>query len=294
MDSCSRSRASLACLSCRRQHLKCDNARPACSRCISLSKVCSYPASRRSCRPGTALSPRREHPSESNGSTIDMTSASHLFSFIGSEVPVVTSDLLQDIISSELVPSESDGNRNIELYYDCFHPSHPFSLPKKALQLRRRTDRTPAFQALVRVMELIGSSYGERNTWHGDLSTIILDSTANGFAVQTLLLMTMAKSMHVEQAAADELLKRTIEAAVELGMHKRTFANVQQQTDPVLAESWRRTWWMIYLTDANFAVIRRDFTTTLSDVDQEVDLPCEDDDYDSRVGIQRWSRNDVC
>lgn len=37
----------LACVACRSRKLKCDRAKPACSRCLNLKAKCAYPESRR-------------------------------------------------------------------------------------------------------------------------------------------------------------------------------------------------------------------------------------------------------
>ncbi|KAM0430442.1 hypothetical protein ACHAPT_005789 [Fusarium lateritium] len=93
--------------------------------------------------------------------------------------------------------------------------------------------------------------------------------------------MALAKSMCSEQAPSEELLTRAIQQAKSIEMHTKGFADAVEAYNPVLAESWRRTWWMIYVVDSNFSVIRRDHRTTLNSADYEVDLPCEDHEYDS-------------
>ncbi|WWD02341.1 hypothetical protein V865_000380 [Kwoniella europaea PYCC6329] len=48
------SRSRGGCLSCRKQKKKCDEARPCCSRCVSVSRTCQYLAESRSPPPGSA------------------------------------------------------------------------------------------------------------------------------------------------------------------------------------------------------------------------------------------------
>ena len=95
--------------------------------------------------------------------------------------------------------------------------------------------------------------------------------------------MSLAKSTCSEQDMAEDLLARAVQQAKSIGMHTKSFADTTEMYDHVLAESWRRTWWMIYVVHLNYAVIRKDYKITLSSADCDVDLPCEDQSYDIMV-----------
>jgi hypothetical protein len=77
----------------------------------------------------------------------------------------------------------------------------------------------------------------------------------NGFTVQALLLTAIAVHSQDDMLKSRTILDRAIYLALDLRMNSRTFANMER--DPVLAESWRRTYWFLYVTDAMFAGIRR-------------------------------------
>lgn len=77
----------------------------------------------------------------------------------------------------------------------------------------------------------------------------------NGFTVQALLLAAIAVHSQDDMVKSRALLDRAIYLALEIRMNSRTFANMER--DPVLAESWRRTYWYLYITDAMFAGYRR-------------------------------------
>jgi hypothetical protein len=115
-----------------------------------------------------------------------------------------------------------------------------------------------------------------------DAGSIDVDAV-DGFTVQTTLLMSLAKSMCSEQDMAEDLLARAVQQAKSIGMHTKSFADTTEIYDPVLAESWRRTWWMIYVVHLNYSVIRKDYKITLNSADCDVDLPCEDQSYDTMV-----------
>ena len=77
----------------------------------------------------------------------------------------------------------------------------------------------------------------------------------NGFSVLALLLTAIAMHAEDEMERARITLDRAIYMALEIRMNSRTFANMER--DPVLAESWRRTYWGLYVQDAMFAGTRR-------------------------------------
>lgn len=77
----------------------------------------------------------------------------------------------------------------------------------------------------------------------------------NGFSILALLLAAIAMHAEDEMERARITLDRAIYMALEIRMNSRTFANMER--DPVLAESWRRTYWGLYIQDAMFAGTRR-------------------------------------
>lgn len=75
----------------------------------------------------------------------------------------------------------------------------------------------------------------------------------NGFSVQSLLLLAIAVHAADERQQARVILDRNICMALEIGMSRREFARMER--DPVLAESWRRTYWGLYTLDGVFSGI---------------------------------------
>jgi len=109
-------------------------------------------------------------------------------------------------------------------------------------------------------MQYIGSLYAPdiSSTEHRELALSQLNLSnmpPNGFIVQTLLLTAIALHCDDEMDRAREVLDRAIYLALELRMNSREFANMER--DPVLAESWRRTYWGLFVTDSTIAGIRR-------------------------------------
>ncbi|KAM0241565.1 hypothetical protein ACHAPO_001251 [Fusarium lateritium] len=180
----------------------------------------------------------------------------------------------------------------IDLYYENFHPSHPFVLPRTALDARLAAG-CPNVQLVVAAVQHIGSFYTNNPTFGIENSLLEQNDAVDGFAVQMTLLAALAKSMCAEQDLADELLLKAMHQASLISMDTKIFADFVSESDPVLAESWRRTMWMMYVSDANFAVIRQDYALRVKETGFDVDLPCEDKEYNEMVTVQICPRSNI-
>lgn len=107
----------------------------------------------------------------------------------------------------------------------------------------------------------------------------------DAFVVQALLLLVVALDGSCEQDRARHLLGEAERLAVEMGLHTRAFAALHGRGDPVLEESWRRTWWDLYVCDGMVAGVHRVTNFLLFDVPADVGLPCEEAEYLSGVSI---------
>jgi hypothetical protein len=143
--------------------------------------------------------------------------------------------------------------------HSFFHRAHPFVLPRYYLLARLSSD-PDSLKFLLPVLQYIGSLYApEVNS--SDLRNFALSQLdypslpPNGFTVLALLLTSIALHCEDDFDKARPILDRAIYMALEIRMNSRTFANMER--DPVLAESWRRTWWGLYCADSMFASIRR-------------------------------------
>lgn len=278
----SNARTSLACQPCRNQHLRCDAAQPSCSRCRGLSRPCSYPESRRTGNFRAASSIRRATKLTSQSLSICAPEQSSPFADHGSSKSPRSLEASTSISTSNS-PNTRQASRDdpfLALYYEHFHSSHPFVLPRPALESAINAGHAlPSLLHLTTVMRHIGSIYAGT-----PLDLPVPSDDPDGFSIQATLLLSLTHSMCSAQAAADQLLARAIEQAKHIGMCSDDFAKATQEFDPVLAESWRRTWWMLYVTHLNYAVIRRDYTTNLDGADYDVAIPCEEEDYTMMVG----------
>ncbi|KAK8147673.1 hypothetical protein G3M48_001236 [Beauveria asiatica] len=162
---------------------------------------------------------------------------------------------------------------------------HPLVLPQKHLLSRVKEE---ALQPLLAVMHWVGSKYIAPEMDQQlllDIARLSVDEAqtkkANGFTVQamTVLLVALDGTGYPQQAV--ELLTRTKQMALSLGMNYSRFMTESKTRFRVLDESWRRTWWELYVLDGMFAGAHRATTFSLLDVPTDVGLPCEDDDYET-------------
>jgi nicotinate-nucleotide pyrophosphorylase (carboxylating) len=77
-----------------------------------------------------------------------------------------------------------------------------------------------------------------------------------------------------------------IAVALELGINSREFAEHNGEGNPVLEESWRRTYYFLHLTDQHFAVVVNSPFFAMRDIPTIVDLPCDDEYYELGVSTK--------
>lgn len=111
------------------------------------------------------------------------------------------------------------------------------------------------------------------------------NGTFTGFDVQAVLLFSIAIYWANEPEKSMTLLDRAIAMALQLGMQSREFAHSNGENDPLLEECWRRTWWQIYMTDAHIAGSTSSYPFRTSGMEMSVDLPCDEDAYESGVRL---------
>ncbi|KAI5465075.1 hypothetical protein BGZ63DRAFT_440538 [Mariannaea sp. PMI_226] len=240
-------RISLACVQCRSRHVKCDKIRPICSYCQVHGSECTYRTRRH----------RQTKVEEDNVST---TSS-----------PLPRTDL----------------EPLIELYYRYFHGSHPCALPAAFLR-DKITEDIPGMSLLVSVMRFIGSLFTS-SVPSGPLEDELTAALSqrqpwtSGFEIQALILYSIAAFWCDKIPLSEELLMTAIIKAVSIGMNTRMYAVENSGGDPIMAESWRRTWWQIYIADLHIAATNHKTEICISrqNISADVDLPCEEDEYNS-------------
>lgn len=211
-----------------------------------------------------------------------------------SENEVLEEQLQSQVLNQEpeqLAPDSSYDNtrRYLDLYYTFFHPAHPYLLPRRRFDAHLRTNRSQIEHLLI-VLEFIASAYAPEGQSE-PLKQRAIDTLSHpdlpftGFTVQALILLAISVHCCNGFDLARSFLDKGINIALEIGMQFNVYAVANGTGDSVLEESWRRTWWGLYVVDGVFEVIRRSPSFTLWSIQADVDLPCEEKDYDSEVRL---------
>ena len=179
--------------------------------------------------------------------------------------------------------------RLLEAYYLRFHRAHPILLP-----LRRWTKHLvrnyPYY--LTAVMQCIGYQYESTmatKSQRDALRRMLTSQTVqSGYLVQAMLLLAITLHANSEQQAAGEILDSAIHLALDLGMNRAEFATDNNEGSQSLEESWRRTWWELYILDGMLAALNHQTYFKLNNIDSNILLPCEEVDYSTKE-VSFWA-----
>ncbi|KAF2681254.1 hypothetical protein K458DRAFT_392044 [Lentithecium fluviatile CBS 122367] len=295
-------RVALACIQCRSRKVRCDATLPTCRRCIADGKACEYQKSRRGGRPRRLAaaplqvnldhSPSGDSLQSANigGASTDSSSSGH--GSTGSSAQSVCDSLdikclYRIVLSGGPRLTRIHADQLLTQYYIYFHISHPCVLPRWSLQSRMVGE--PAISDyLIPVLLYIGSIF-THSIDSAPLAETALQAIHAGRAIgypnayhtQALVLYSIAVYWCDEPERGRELLDEAIEGAFVLGMHEKGFASQHGLGDPVLEESWRRTWWQIYITDTHISGSLHTYRGLSTKFPSTAELPCEEREYES-------------
>lgn len=189
--------------------------------------------------------------------------------------------------------------RCIEAYYFNFHSSHPFILSKAHLLTYTKRKPLPLLSAAIRY---IGSRYLSDVPTAPILAEAedILLSTSNdiksrdGFRVQAILLLAIGLDGEREITRSSQHLDSAANLAIELGMQHEVFPSQNNEGCTFLEESWRRTFWEIYVVDRMMSGMHQTPYLRLHNISPTVRLPCEEKQYETGVCFPNVSRTELC
>jgi hypothetical protein len=295
-----KTRVSLACVPCRSRHSRCDAIHPTCSQCRDTNRTCEYAKSRRNrtkfARSNLHQQSFREqsHPVQRREEALGVQPAPAVRfrdDLVFDHEPHTMPSVGRSSASvSSASPGQKSHSKMLSTYYTSFHRAHPVVLPRHAMKQRLDNNEhsirhlLPAMQFISLLYETALLNVDENRRRIMDLVSSIESTPADGFTVQALLLIAIATHSNDDFVYARELLDKAIELALAIGMNSQSFAQDNGEGDPVLEESWRRTWWLLYMTDGIFSRIRHCSTFSLHGVRADVDLPCEEALYHAGVG----------
>ncbi|KAF2470365.1 uncharacterized protein BDR25DRAFT_287260 [Lindgomyces ingoldianus] len=185
--------------------------------------------------------------------------------------------------SSLLFPVNPD--RLLDLYYENFYVSTPITLPLRFFRQRIMMGNHK-MEHLLLVIQWIGSIYAPwtssepfyQKAYH-ELTVSELPKT--GFSLQALLLFAIAQHHCDFRPESRKTLDAAVALGLELRINSKEFAQDHGERDPVLEESWRRTYYFLHLADQHFAVVIGSAFYSMREVLNLVDLPCDDEYYEA-------------
>ena len=239
---------------------------PICGRCAEYGSECQYVKSRRGYKgpnkrartdedDGSADGANDEDiQSQSSGPQENPTAAwlagtgpeQGAVTIAKSVNPAFTGDTL--IQANQIKANSSDAL--VDTYYTRFHAAHPVALPRK--MFIKNPQLVPDY--LKAIMRLIGSRYVSgfaRDALHRESCQVLqVNVPDSGFKVQGLLLLAMHSFACLDQDTGNAALGGAIDTALRIGMNRSDFPPDGEIQDPVIKESWRRTWWELYVVAA--------------------------------------------
>ncbi|KZL75829.1 C6 transcription factor [Colletotrichum tofieldiae] len=300
-------RSPLACLPCRSRHLKCDGKRPKCNRCDSAATECHYAPSRRGGLDRAALAERRKRlAAAGNDTSVDSSRSQsrvsirstqgHGFQLASEEFAHRLSSLdgitlgsgnpAARVSSISQQPDNINSDLLVDAYYKSFHKFHPFLVPQGHFaSFCQDPGRETSLKPLIAVMRLVGNIYIAQE-WSAQLKEQVEScfseaNQAHPTMVQCRLLYSVALFWYSYKDEAKQQMDLAVRLALDLEMFQQGFARAHGAEDPVLIESWRRTWWELYIIDAYYAGTLGTLNFTVVDIDATVELPCEEWEYES-------------
>jgi hypothetical protein len=267
-------RVSLACVPCRSKHIRCDGVVPECTRCKEEGKRCFYMKTRRGIRdPKKRCLMKEEALVNDQDDTTESTPSPNLAG--------------PGISFPQIIPSTNRSTIHpFDLYYANFHVAHSWLPPRKTLDELCET-QPDNLRFLVATVTYIGSLYSDMvdNTLLREkayqMSRETLPPTI--WSVQALLCLAVAAFGEQRGNLGKIMFNEACVLALCLGLQNKKFTD--RQTDSILAESCRRTYWGLYIHKMLLGLRQNQLWSALypSVSTLGVELPCEDWDYQAGV-----------
>lgn len=167
------------------------------------------------------------------------------------------------------------------ILYSAFWPPHPFLPPRMCLEEHVSGSEGTT---LIVVINYIGSIYAHaRNNEVQALAPPqqLEEYPRNGLTVQSLILLAISSHMSNNPIKAQAFLHTAMDIALDIGLYRNDFSTSHGKGSHAMEESWRRTWWELYILDIMFAGLNQTSKMRLKDVDSDVLLPCEEEMYNN-------------
>ncbi|KAH8597919.1 hypothetical protein B0O99DRAFT_507770 [Bisporella sp. PMI_857] len=148
--------------------------------------------------------------------------------------------------------------------------------------MKKRKERS--LSHLEAVMRYIGSFYvsdAQKASLGLEAERAVYDTECpeDGFRVQALLILAIGLDGYTLLEKALQIVIHAQDLALKLGMNTRDYARLNGDGLTVLEESWRRTWWELYIVDGMIAGVHQKSTFRLNEIQADALLPCEEKEY---------------
>ena len=289
-----------ACTACRERHLKCDGNQPTCSRCQSTEQSCVYVKSRRGHRPSRkktddTVTEALDARIRADQALVDeqalyqpsrLGSMTKMHGLVDGSSGLARKKQELSLSSYRSLPnlhvqSGHASSKLHELYYTHFHDAHPILIPE--IHFRALSSTLPA--CIIAIVEFIGASFStsvNKTNVSNKLAAAQVNATTrtmSGHMVQALLLLAIAQHSMDLPMEALPTLDAAIDMAIELGMNSDDFKCDCCNDTPIIRESWRRTWWELYVVNGILAAVHMKTFFRLHTQEALVALPCEESVY---------------
>lgn len=261
---------------------------PTCNRCLAENKTCFYAKSRRGIRDPKERSLISDKPPTSRLNTVEL------------QIPVISPPIATsrptnnkpeyNLSCGRLFSPDHDEDPLLTSYYTYFHPSHSLFLPKHHFLKYLELNPEP-MTFLLEAMRFVGSLYVAHPRTEELRDTAF--SAACGPLPMTpqsvlgLLILSVAAVGEMKLDYQNGWTDRAISIALQIGMQHKAFADTT--SDPVVAECYRRAYWGLYILDCMRIGRNPTDKISLDERHGDVDLPCEEWEYDAGVRISHPS-----
>jgi hypothetical protein len=182
---------------------------------------------------------------------------------------------------SQQLPVDTSSAGLTNAFYAYFFPSHPFLLPRnQMLELLHTTE----LGHLELAIQYIGSFYvtaAPTRAYQEALQQYLMRNNPpkDGTLVQAMLLLAVGLHISDQEDESTTVMYSALELALDLGMNQRSYVTSNGRNNSLFEESWRRTWWELFVIDGLFSGVNAKYKMQLQKVDTNMPLPCEEVDY---------------
>jgi hypothetical protein len=168
----------------------------------------------------------------------------------------------------------------LKAYYHHFHRSHPFLPPEPQLSKILTTKPSGPLRSVIQYAVACYTSPWSREALRNKAEqSLYPNPPKTGLTVQAMLLLAIILDGDNQQEQAVQTMALARASALELGMQHNRFASLHGEGSLVLEESWRRTWWELFVVDGMFAAAHQQQKFRLYDTPSDMLLPCEETQY---------------